>query len=350
MTCFAVIFFVTLLSVAPAFAASFTVYDPADYIGRTSADGNTITTEFVFPSTPMYYVYANGTPPSDSFSGSFDYQVDADWTSVLIRTFPFGTFRSSGEVAAGPVVELDDFKKNSVLSVEFFTTFRIKYVNRWENAGPDDTGYITSSASFFFYDGSGNFITAITSSPITNTVYMSSTSGSGHALLNGFDVSIPDNAIYMIPAYRSNFVLPTGSAVVTSISNAGNPWFTVRTTSDAVIEQTETMNAIERHLGEIVDQNETIINGTPEKQAEADAIQDQIDKYHSEMDEAMSELDEYEKWDDTTVMDDIQNFLTADGWKQVRELLSPILDWGPTALIMLLALSMINLSIILFGR
>lgn len=368
VTSFCVVFVVLIASFCvPVFAASFTVYDPADYITRITADGNIITTQFVFPSTPMFYLYDNGTPPSSSYTGSFDFQVDPDWTSVLIRAFPFGTFRSGGEMAAGYVVDLADFKKNSVLSVVFDTTFRINYTNRWENSGPDSSGFFNSSATFLFYDLSGNYIGSVASSGVVTTVYMSDNSGSEFPLLNTFEVTIPDDAVYMIPTYRCNFVLPTGAAVVTSVSSAGNPWFGVRTTSDAVIEQTETMNAIEEQLQDLNDnvsdtndklddlneKTDTLINGTPEmEQAAQDAAgfaQDQYEEANRVEELEKEYLQDFEE-SSQILNDKVTEFVDGIGFNQLTALVVPIMNWEHSGLIMLLVIAFINMSVILFGR
>ena len=360
-TSFVVIAVILVCSiVVPAFAA-FNVLRPSDYLSNTLNKNGVIYSYYRFNARPV--IKYDGSSGSGNVGNENAYYIpNANDTSVSIRYFPLGTLVSGNAPASGAVIDIRDFKVGSV--VDIATTYQLKiYYQAGATAVPPEAAYTNSIVYIYFYDVNGNYISVTNSYAKRVDFEVNSSEGTVWALQSTFSFAVPDNCAYMIPYFRCRFEFPQPVTEIVRVETM-DTYFQLNVGVDSVLENSETMKKIEKHLADIGDKiddtndklDETneklddIISGSEEQQSAASDAEDQVQSNEQQFDDIMDQLEDYESIDTSTVFGAIHDFLEQDGWKDVRELLSPVLDWTHTATIMLIILSLINLSIILFGR
>ena len=354
LSSFAVIALILVASLAVPVMALSNVYQPKDYISRIEYEGNDEIVYYNFDVDPYYSVRneANGSTTNDYGSVSIENVISQK--RYVFRIYPLGNNFVPGSSISGGVIDIRDFKSKAVFNFEVSVNFNIQYAYKTMAAGTTNF-YFLSSVYFCFYDADGGFISQVTSSDIRYDVKLISAllegTGEEYVLDISAPMQIPENAVYMAPCILSYLYPPDQNAdhLITRM-DCDTKGFHLFVSKNLLIEQSETLQAVEDQLGDLNDKADTMINGSQQQQNQAQDGSEKVEQNQQEMDDILGQLDEYEKIDNTTAMEAIRNFLKENGWLDVREILGPLIDWGPTITIMLIVLSLINLSIILFGR
>lgn len=341
--------------VFPAFAEVRDIFYPKDYIYSYDFDGINASVVYFFDTTPLLSVLDRGSGNSLSNLGSVSVS-NLSSPSYVFRAFPLGLFNNPTQDDPSGVVDVTDFKSKAVFDLSGVLTFDVQYAY-YGTAAYESLAYFNTYTYVSFYDELGGFISSKQSDVHRHDLEFSIPEngdekiGFAIPLDVKFSLDIPDNAVYMMPCILSYFYPPTDEMghFITDVTASTND-FIIQAEKNVVIENSETMNAIKDKLGDLNNKVDTIVNGTPEQNQIAQENSELLEEYQTEMDDIFHRLDQFDHVDTASAMGAIQNFIDEDGWKDVRELISPILDWEHTVTIMLIVLSLINLSIILFGR
>lgn len=284
---------VFILVVSSAFSASaaLSVIRPSKLTPTIVNNGDGIYTyTYRLPTAPLWKVFADGQlihQQQQEFSiYTSDYGASGD-PLFRIRLFSTGAEPSTAK-ADCPVLDLTDFKTNSVLSFGFNVQIRLECTT---GGSSNLTWSSLSAPEIYWYDADYRYIGKWTGTN-TSIDLDATTPISFWALQNSYDISIPSNAVYCVPAATIRLYDP-GQGSITNISSTHAEYFDFTVTKDSVIENSDTMKAIDKKFGELIDQNETIINGTPDQQEQADAMagagQDAMDS----IDGAIDDLEKY---------------------------------------------------------
>lgn len=362
LSSFAVIAFVLVASLTvPAHAAAWTALVPAEHIDNMHYEGNIRCVTYDFGTSAYIQYRLQG--ESGNFYDTKDIQIDHSVTfPAYFYIYPLGKYCTGGpplsNVASGGIaIDVTDFRSEAVLDI--YTNFTVNLDLGYDSATDaqyDNEYYHVSVAwSFNRYNASGSYLGSI---------------DSGSTFVNLDLQDCPEYYVYdcsvgaYCPLSHPNdtvaYIVPTASVTLTctgendridvrSLSFAFDS-FTLSTRTDMLLKESKTLEAIEDQLGSLNDKADTIINGDQQQQDSAQDGSENVQQNQQQMDDILAQLDDYEKMDTTSAMVAIKNFLDEDGWNDVREVIGPVIDWSHTVTIMLIVLSLINLSIILFGR
>lgn len=350
LSCALVIATVLLCSIfVPAMAVS-NVYQPKDYISRIEYEGNNEIVYYNFDVAPYFSVrnQASGVATND-FGSVFIENVNSQKPYVF-RIYPLGQNFVPGSSISSGVIDIRDFKSKAVFNFEASVNFNIQYAYKTMAAGTTNF-YFLSSVYFCFYDADGGFISQVSSSDIRYDVKLISAllegTGEEYVLDISAPMQIPENAVYMAPCILSYLYPPDQNAdhLITRI-DCDTQGFHLFVSKNLLIEQSETLEAIN-------DKADDLIYGTPEQNQAAQDAQNKADSFQSEV-EAGQELEEGWLQDFDESSDSLNNtitgFINGKGFTQLSALVSPIMSWENTGVIMMLLIAFINMSIILFGR
>lgn len=347
----------------PAYAVSWTVLNPADYIASSTRDDNDIVyVTYDFNTSPLISYRVSGVQGGYATGISYDsvsIDIGSDYEfPVYFDMYPLGVAMPSGSplsrVADAIAIEARDFRPNAALTVDSNISLSVKYnFDLTEEYSGVDYTQVVVIVKFFQYDGSGNYIGVISNKsnevcpipPTDEGIYRVPVSQT----LSLSDVE--DNLRYIVPHVYVQVTMPEDLPYVSvSEVSLSSSDFTISTRTDMLLQDSLTMQAIENQLEDLNDKADTIINGTDEQNQEAQDKQEQILDKSEQMDEYLEELDKVEKIDTSSAIETITNFLAGDGWYSVVDLLEPLLNWSHTATIMLIVVSFCTLSILFFGR
>ena len=295
MSCFFVIATVIVATIVfPAHAALF-VIKPSKLIPAIVNNGDGIYSyTYRLPNAPLWKVFADGQlirQQQQEFSiYTSDYGASGD-PLYRIRLFSTGAEPSTSK-ADCPVLDLTDFKTNSVLSFGFNVQIRLECTT---GGSSNLTWSSLSAPEIYWYDADYSYIGKWTGTN-TSRDLDATTPISFWALQNSYDISIPANAVYCVPAATIRLYDP-GQGSITNISSTHAEYFDFTVTKDSVIENSDTMKAMDQKLGELIEQNETIINGTPDQQEQADSIAGAAQDAMDSIDGVISDLEKYPEVD-----------------------------------------------------
>lgn len=98
------------------------------------------------------------------------------------------------------------------------------------------------------------------------------------------------------------------------------------------------------------DKLDDVIHGTPEQNEAADNAGKDTQQSISDFNSILEKLEDYETIDVDWSAEHLKNFFDSAGYQQVEDLIEPLLHWEWFGTIMLVILSLSNLSLIFFGR
>lgn len=330
-------------------------FDPKDYFHCVNYDGNIEYLCYGFGDDAYYSIrdWASG-ETIGSYGGATLTNV---WSEqpYLFRIYPLGEAFVPGNSIRSGVIEIADFKSNAVFEVKQCIDFTINYEYSKEADG-DTSLYFETTAYACFYDSELNFISQITSSLTRTDITLTGSDPNenyGYNVILDVDMPlvIPENAVYMVPCILSYLYPPTHDAPhMINLMDTNVRELYVQISKNLLVDQSDTLNAIDDQLGDLNDKADSILNGNEHQQGLAQDGSEKVEQNQQTMDEVLASLEDYEQLDANTGMEAIRDFLEEDGWRDVEELLRPLLQWEPTVTIMLIVLSLINLSVILFGR
>lgn len=340
--------------IIPAQAANNVLY-PKDYILYTKYEGNIETISYYFDVSPYLSVMEriNG----HLYTGFNFVDINGVYSedTYIFRVYPLGQAFTPGAFNNGTLIDIGDFKSRAIIKLTCDLEFYV-HIEAQPFASGDSTCYFESTPYVCFYDKDGNFVDW-TLADVERKEIVIEDIGNVEQSLQKFPLDveiplqIPDGAAYMAPCVLSYFYPPETEAPHSiGFLRANCNRFILRADKSILLEQSETLKAVEEQLGDLNDKADTIINGDQQQQDSAQDGSENVQQNQQHMDDILAQLDDYEKMDTTSAMEAIKNFLDEDGWNDVREVIGPVIDWSPTVTIMLIVLSLINLSIILFGR
>lgn len=340
----------------PAFATP-AVINPADYAnGMWPTTEGTTRYNFRFKASPYYQGYNEGTLAYSS-NGVLSWSPAAGYSYYRVSVLPLG-----GPAYDSIMIDIRDFKTGAVLDV----TFNAMLLLDISAEGSSSLTYTTRSQMvLYWFDESFNLL----SSENCGVVEKQGSWGADNAvwlLQNSFDMTIPEDAAFVVPRYLAQIYDPDAGDIVKIVASQV-PWLDVVVEKDDVNADSLLLESIERELGDLNDTAEdikselgdlndkadTIISGTPEMD---DAVND-MNQNIDDQQQAMDDYDAIEKealqdWEESSAELDskISNFLKGKGWVQLSALVSPVMNWEHTGHIMIMIIAFVNLSIILFGR
>ena len=364
--------------IIPAHAVSWIVVNPADHISSTYRENGIDYVSFNFNSSPLIEYSLTGYS-GDTLTGTAQNSVSLNidhsyglplrlWVYPLGKKYEEGsklTSSASGQIA----IDVHDFKPSAAVTVNANLYLHLDYIyDTALNASASDYLGLTWYIKFFEYDANGNCVNVIieTVQGVYGLDPQTTQATLAVPLQKTIEItSMHEDTRYVVPFFRVGMSLPQNvpDIELRRVDFSAKAFF-IQTQTDMIMKDSLTLEAIEKHLEDLNDKTDvtneklddlndkadTIINGEQYQQSNAQDGAEQVGQNQQDMDDILAQLDDYEKLDTTTAMDAIKNFLEEDGWRDVRELISPVIDWTYTITIMLIILSLINLSIILFGR
>lgn len=371
LSCSLAIAAVLLCSVCmPALAASWTTLVPADYISSVRYEGNIRKVTYDFGITPVVYYSATG--QSGYFYNSLDLQIDGQvGFPVSFGVYPLGkysesnyplTHRSSGGIA----IDASDFKSEAVLALS--SNFRVEVDLGYRSEYPvyaEESYLIGVSWSFLQFSETGDYLGFLDGGSST---YNARIQDMEDYYVYEYDVHHVSSI--KIPSPDVGYIVPWASVNlscaddidgihVISLSFAFDD-FTITTSTDMLLKESLTMEAIEGELGDLNDKADTIINGSDEMQDTADNLFNEQQDLDEQLSNAMAELEDLEDISDQLLADqytdfygsieNIADFLVKAPWIDMTNLIEPIMQFTPMATILLMLVAFINISILFFGR
>lgn len=379
LSSFLVIVMVLVATVAmPVLASQDGIYNLADYIESINAseDGSRIGVVYSIDGNQLIRVfYQDGT--SELFNGSHEYHPSANESKINYRVYPLGTQKTEGANMTTGAIDISDLKAHSVVSLMARFYFEMTLDTAFSDGYTDTSGYTNSFWFLFCYDAAGNYIGAVKSEPIVQTMHIDYSQGLVHwPLHTSVQVELPEATKYITPSLLIGTYLPNDPARVETIKVQTQPLVLIAT-KDAVVENSLTMQRIENELEEIdesikdglgqVDQSiqegnhklDTIIDGKDEWHNEAQDDSERQEELEQDAQDAMDNVDD--KTDLEQVLpdgamqpDDLSGYVEAwkgtEGWTLIKRIFKPILQNGNFSAIIFMIIAFINISVLLIGR
>lgn len=361
LSSFAVITVVLLASfVLPVHAASWTTVVPANHIKETSLEGNVRKVTYDFGIPPLCFYQCTGA--SGSFYTSTSIPLDHDvYPPINFGIYPLGKYAEAGynlsSSGSGQIaIDVSDFKSEAILKLgtKFHITLDLFYFSV-PNSYTSEPYTLSANWSFMCYNSSGEFLGFFDASSDFKNFVLQDTD-TEYTYVIEFEpycyMSVPsDDVKYVIPLISVDLLRGTytGNIDLRNLTFSFDN-FTLSVSTDMLLKESLTLQAIEDELADLNDKADTIINGTQEQQQDGQNAVDKSDELDREFDEIMDQLEDYEKIDTSSVSSVIQDFVYTDGWLYIKDLLSPVLNWNPYIVTILVVLALVNLSVILFGR
>lgn len=276
----------------------------------------------------------------------------------LIRVFPLGASFAPGGAMPPTVVDVTDFKSRATFNLKCMFEIDAQYVYQALAAG-DTNFYFLSDPFVCFYDKNGVFIDQITVNDIRTDITLEDVGnvedvGSSHIVDVLIPLTLPEGAAYFAPCIIS-YLYPPDTKDSHSIGRMGisSTTFFVEADKNLLVEQSETLEAVEEQIEELNGKADTIINGTPEMSDQNEQMQGAVTDQKDEMNAVEDAENEYiDQWEESNndFKNKILSFLKGTGWVQLSDLLSPFMDFENWIKIMVMVVAFVNLSVILFGR
>lgn len=302
-------------------------------------EGNNVYTDYLIDDST--YISAKDLTTNVATNGSGSVYINDFTSNYVFRIYPLGDSFTPGNKNTGTLIDIADLIDNAIIELTYNMVFDIQFL-KYSGAYGTSELHFSTSAYACFYDKDGNPVGQDVEN-VKEFVILENPDGVTEDSMTfnpgtfRFALSIPEDAVYMAPCYLM-YIYPPDSHDPIYIKNltATCDGFRISTVKNMMLEQNQKLD--------------TIINGTDDQLNDAQDGSEKVEHDQQEMDDILAQLDDYEKLDTITAMEAIKNFLDEDGWKDAREVIGPVIDWAPTVTIMLIILSLINLSIILFGR
>ena len=339
----------------PAYATTWTTLYPAENIDSVFYQGNFRCVRYRFNRTPVIYC-----PNAGSDSGSIQILPSPGSSSQIFYIYPLGYKTSSGPPlssnSSNVAIDVTEFKSNVAFTVESTIFFQLDVNYSTYDQYLDERYTLAATWYFHGYNSSGAYVGGVASTTYSYNGTLQDVSNEQYTVELPVSVTISpmtlaDKVSYVVPVCSVSYVITEDEADLSI-----DYWrltcddFNITTRTDMLLQESLTLQAIEGQLGDLNDKTDTLINGTPEQNQAAQDTLDQTQDIGKEFNVLMAQLDELGESDTSTVMGAMQDFLEEDGWQDLRVLVAPVLDWKYFITIALIVLSLVNLSIILFGR
>lgn len=348
--------------VVPANAA-ITVLYPKDNIFKVQYSENNLA-KIYYHFDVAGYISIKARTGGQTYTGYGQVDFGNDGTIIaapevfLIRVFPLGASFAPGGAMPPTVVDVTDFKSRATFNLKCMFEIDAQYVYQAMAAG-DTNFYFLSDPFVCFYDKNGVFIDQITVNDIRTDITLEDAGnvedvGSSHIVDVLIPLTLPEGAAYFAPCIIS-YLYPPDTKDSHSIGRMGisSTTFFLEADKNLLVEQSETLEAVEEQMEELNDKADTIINGTPEMSDQNEQMQGAVTDQKDEMNLVEDAEKEYlEHWEESNndFKNKILSFLQGRGWVQLSDLLSPFMDFENWIAIMVMVVAFVNLSVIFFGR
>lgn len=348
--------------VVPANAAT-TVLQPKANIYRVEYLDNIIE-KIYYHFDVCGYISIKARNGGQTYTGYGEVSFGDDGTLILdpevflIRVFPLGNSFAPGGSMPDTVIDVRDFKSRATISLN--CQFHIDAQYRYQAMSSGETSfYLLSDPFVCFYDKNGVFIDQVTVNDIRTDITLEDVgniedTGASHLIDVPIPLTIPEGAAYLAPCIIS-YLYPPDDHASHSLAKMeiSSQKFGLSADKNLLIEQSETLQAVEEQLEDLNDKTDIIINGTPEIDDKIDFMEDDVtnqkDDMHIVEDAEKEYLDQWEE-SNNEFKNKILTFLQGVGWVQLADLLSPFMNWSSWTTVMIMVVAFVNLSVILFGR
>ena len=331
------------------------VLKPKDYIHSISLDGNIEKVVYSFDIEPFFSVKNESTGTTTNGIGNVTISPSVSDKPVIFRYYPLGSSFAPGNKNNGSVIDVSDFKKRSVFEFSGSIDFNIDYIVN-NTTSETSSFYFLTSTYICFYDADGNFISQIFSgserADFTIDIISVDPIQSYASVLNyNFDIQVPDGAVYMAPCVLAYLYPPSPDAAhyFTSVRTSCH-YFILQVNKNLVIEQTETMEAIEDQLGDLNDKADEIISGSDHMNDTADDFSSIAGDAEQEMNNAIDQLDQLPDVDIGDVDLSFDGLLTDKGFSQYSSFFLALSNDSFWVSIMIFVCTFIWVSTLLFGK
>lgn len=354
-TSFCVISIVLVASLVVPVSALTNIFYPKDHILRAVYEDNIESVSFWFDTAPYLSV-------RDASTGSSTFHYDEAYIDGLkpsntyqFRVYPLGSGFTPGADITSGVIDLSDFKSGAVFNLSCAFNFELEYAYQGMSSG-DTSFYCISYPYLCFYDVYGRYLSQ---AKISSQRYDITIQDQGPVEDSAYDlvldltvpIEIPEGAVYMAPCFITSLYTPDEHASHSiGAATASCRSFIMHADKNLLLAQSETLEAIEDSIGDLNNKADMIINGSEEQMGAALDAGQNTDDLSSDMVSILDRLAELRDNNFTFPMDAIEDFLTSGGWNDIRYLFEPLLNWSPWITIILLVLSFVAISVLLFGR
>lgn len=366
LSCFLTIAFVLFASVLMPVSAAVPekIYQFSDIYNSTEIVDGDIVTYYDLDRLglePFVSVRRNGTQTDQIYSHMFQLSLTGTDTTVWAEVNPLRG--PAGTVQYGKfLLSLQDFAESSYLEFSFRSIVdggAAKVTGNWSFKG-----YLV----LYFYDSNFDQISRLQSQPIG---YFPESEAEQWIFDSELSFILPNQASYVAPQiiYSVDYEgVEENSTFYISLESA-----TFKTSLDSVLANSQTMQRIEDQIGDVSDKlddiqgsiddgNEkldTVIDGTPEMNGQAQDNSQLHDEVDQDLNNAMDDFDN--KSDPDNILPDnsyspeeleaiTHDFSTGEAWRLVKQIFGRILaDDGITDILMLV-IGFINISVLLLGR
>lgn len=348
-----------LVTIFPAFAADDGIYRPVDYeVGKPIVDSATgiITYSYEFDVTPRLNSYFDDVYNSSDLTDSVRVYPPVGTKKITIRTYPLGVYgySNSNWPKDRGVVDVRDFKSYS--QFELSATFHVTYGMIMQPAGKTE---VRSFWSVYCYDDSGWYTGTIQSTTSVKSFDVQSSNTIGYSYDCGGIIELPEGTSYILPCCISSVYSPGTTAAVSYDISVTD--LRLDFSIDSFVENSLAMQAIKEQLllqyGSLENINDvlgdtfdSLFGSDYEGKDEVEQNKQNSETTVEDIEDAIGRLEAIESDISGLTYDSLTSFLRTRPWNLVKDLVSPIMDWGQSGIIMLLVVSLVNLSVILLGR
>lgn len=327
-----------------------------NYIDKQYDQDGQLYYSFAFNDIEPYYTLARNDGAYAEGYHPLTIAGDPSTKWIQVHAWPLGVRNWPGAACNGGVIAVADFERFFTVDLSATVSMNIYY----EGTGAPTNTYSFSLYSYWvvnFYDANGVNLGEQYSEGYTSNV--SFTGPAPHQILqplgSTMSIELPEGAAYFCPMLKTQLNFPEGPSNGSFVYEVGSlaEDFILTCSTNAILQNTETLSRIEDELSDLNDKTDTIINGTPEISDKVENMEDDVTNQKDDMwvveDAEKEYLDQWEE-SNNEFKNSILTFLQGIGWVQLADLLSPFMNWSNWTTIMIMVVAFVNLSVILFGR
>ena len=282
----ALICILCLLLAVPAMASFNKVYYLGDFLVAKTVNTYDVNYTFQIPSSPTILLFSGGKLNATGGSGKwYDVNFSNGIQDPEFRVYPIGQQISSVEQIPRNVIDITDFKPETVVS--FSTSFTIRFTFGYTQAAfGAGTLPISGYYIIYCYDADGTYIAAHTTGHFHEDLNVPDASGyvdpnvgsvATYPFSSTQSVLIPDDCAYIVPAISFYFENADQSQpfYVDSCQPVYNN-MTIRVKESAILVQSELMkdissklDGVDDQLGDLNDKADQILQQPEQEKQEA---------------------------------------------------------------------------------
>lgn len=359
----------------PSFARVMPVgVNPADYIKDVVLTGDTKTVVYDFNGASVPRIrFTDNLGGSEEFVSQtlpVHYDVNPESKINHIWIYPFGLRYTENQdiVSSHGFIDVSEIMPGATFT----------FTSRW-NLEVDMQSWDTNDCEigmalyYHSYDAEGKYLETVKTSTSWSDMEVVDT-GDYYVLRSvyeaHFGIEVKPNVHYICP-YMTATILTSTEMLGSSQITVWDASFGGSVDVNMIYEQSTQMNVIKNKLDGISnqvgqtndkldgvtdkiqdtnDKLDDLIQGTPEQNEVADNAVNDTQQSISDFNSIIEKLEDYETIDVDWSAEHLKNFFDSAGYRQVEDLIEPLLHWEWFGTILLVILSLSNLSLIFFGR